>query len=207
MAGQSGKRGRFFPGKGRLSRYTPAHFFGGVVPSFPPIPQGMGNTKVPTEEKRWEQCFIFQIAWKFKPQGLSQTARSDGGTTRKTREIFPAVWADFPVMHRRIFAAGRPFLLLNPAGNGKHKSSHRRKKVGVVFCNPDCMKIRTPRAFPNRPERWRDNPEDAKDFSPDEGRLPRYAPAHFCRGTALFFPAIPQGMGNTKAPTEEKRRE
>ena len=108
------------------------HFCRGVAPSFPPIPQGMGNTNAPTEEKRWEQCFIFRISWKFKPQGLSQTARSDGGTTRKTREIFPAVWADFPVMHRRIFAAGRPCSSPQSRMGWNTKLPLLLQKVGVV---------------------------------------------------------------------------
>ena len=161
-------------------------------------------------EKRWEQCFTFRISWKFKPHGPSQTARSNGGTIRKAREIFLPARGDSPVMHRRIFSEGwscsspqsrrewetqklppkkkggssvlysgfhgnsnpkgfpklpgamagqfgkrgrfffrrgptsplctnaflqrgDPVLLPNPAGNGKHKSSHRRKEVGVVF--------------------------------------------------------------------------
>ena len=109
------------------------HFCRGVAPSFPPIPQGMGNTKAPTEEKRWEQCFIFRISWKFKPQGLSQTARSDGGTIWKARKIFPAAWADFPVMHRRIFAEGRPCSPPNPEWDGNTKLPLLLQKVGVVF--------------------------------------------------------------------------
>ena len=80
-------------------------------------------------------------------------------------------------------------------------SSHLEEKVGAVFYIPDFMEIQTPRAFPNRPERWRDNLESTEDFSPGKGRLSRYAPAYFQRGAALFFLAIPQGMGNTKAPT------
>ena len=79
-----------------------------------------------------------------------------------------------------------------------------REKVGAVFYIPDFREIQNPRAFPNRPERWRDNPEDAGDFSPGKGRLSRYAPMHFCRGVAPSFPPIPQGMGNTIVATEEK---
>jgi hypothetical protein len=79
-----------------------------------------------------------------------------------------------------------------------------REKVGAVFYIPDFMEIQTPKAFPNCPERWRDNPESTGDFSLDEGRLSRYTPAHFCRGVAPSFPPIPQGMGNTIVPTEEK---
>ena len=109
------------------------HFCRGVAPSFPPIPQGMGNTKAPTEEKRWEQCFIFRISWKFKPQGLCQTARSDGGTTRRAQEIFLSARAGSPVMHRRIFAAGRHHQFPNPEWNGNTKLPLLLQKVGVVF--------------------------------------------------------------------------
>ena len=84
-------------------------------------------------EKRWEQCFIFRISWKFKPQGLSQTARSDGGTIQKARKIFSAARAGSPVMHQCIFAEGRPFLLLNPEWDGNTKLPLLLQKVGVVF--------------------------------------------------------------------------
>ncbi|HIW23623.1 MAG TPA: hypothetical protein H9988_06905 [Candidatus Acutalibacter stercoravium] len=73
-----------------------------------------------------------------------------------------------------------------------------------MFYIPDFMEIQTPRAFPNRPERWWDNLESAEDFSHGEGRLFPNAPAYFHRGAALFFSPIPQGMGNTIVPTEEK---
>ena len=72
--------------------------------------------------------------------------------------------------------------------------------MGAVFYIPDFMEIRTPWAFPNCSERWRDNPEDAGDFSPGVGRLPRYAPAYFCRGAALFSPQSRMGWEN-KTPT------
>lgn len=76
--------------------------------------------------------------------------------------------------------------------------------MGAVFYIPDFMEIQTPWAFPNCSERWWDNSEGAEDFFRGEGRLSRYAPAHFFGGVVLFFSPIPQGMGNTKAPTEEK---
>ena len=44
--------------------------------------------------------------------------------------------------------------------------------MGALFYIPDCMKIRTLRAFPNRPERWRDNLESAEDFSPARANSP-----------------------------------
>ena len=84
-------------------------------------------------EKRWEQCFIFRISWKFKPQGLSQTARGNGGTIRKARKIFLPARAGYPVMHQRIFAAGRPCSPPNPEWDGKTKLPLLLQKVGVVF--------------------------------------------------------------------------
>ena len=151
-------------------------------------------------EKRWEQCFIFRISWKFKPQGLSQTARSDGGTTRKTRETFPAARADFPVMHQCIFAEGWPHLFPQSRREWETQKFPPRKKVGVVFYIPDCMKTQAPWTFPNCSERWWDNSEGAEDFSLDEGCLPCYAPAYFHRGATLFSPQSRMGWEN-KTPT------
>ena len=73
-----------------------------------------------------------------------------------------------------------------------------------MFYIPDFMEIQTPRAFPNRPERWRDNPENAGDFSRGEGRLPRYAPAYFCRGAALFSPQSRWEWETQKFPPRKK---
>ena len=140
-------------------------------------------------EKRWEQYFIFRISWKFKPQGLSQTARSNGGTTRRAQEIFPSTRAVSPVMHRRIFTEGRPHLFPQSRWEWETQKFPPRKKVGAVFYIPDYMETQAPWTFPNCPERWRDNSESAEDFSPDKGRLSRYAPAYFHRGAA---PSVPQ---------------
>ena len=159
----------FSHGEGRLFPNAPAYFHRGAALFFSPIPQGMGNTIVPTEEKGGSSVLNSGLHEKTKPQELSQTARGDGGTIRKVRKIFPLTRAGSPVMHQCIFAEGWPCSPPNPAGNGKHKSSHRRKKVGAVFCIPDFMEIQTPRAFPNCPGQWRDNSESAGDFSPGEG--------------------------------------
>ena len=76
--------------------------------------------------------------------------------------------------------------------------------MGAVFYIPNFMEIQTPRASPNCPERWRDNPEDAGDFSRGVGRLSRYAPAHFCRGTALFSPQSRWEWETQKLPSKKK---
>ena len=176
------------------------HFCRGVAPSFPPIPLGMGNTKVPTEEKGGSSVLNPGLHKKAKPQGLSQTARSDGGTTRKTREIFPTAWADFPVMHRRIFAEGRPCSSPQSRREWETQKFPPRKKVGAVFYIPDYMKTQAPWTFPNCSERWWDNSEGAEDFSLDEGCLPCYAPAFFHRGATLFSPQSRMGW-EYKTPT------
>lgn len=94
---------------------------------------------------------------------------------------------------------GGPVLPRNPVGNGKHKSSHRRKKVGVVFYIPDFMEIQTPRAFPNCPERWRDNSESAEDFSPDKAGSPVMHRRIFTEGRPCS-PPNPEWDGKTKLP-------
>ena len=134
MAGQPGKRGRLFPRRGPTSPLCTGVFSqrGGLV--LLPNPAGNGKHKSSHRRKRWEQCFIFQIAWKFKPQGLSQTARSNGGTIWKAREIFLPARAGSPVIHRRIFAEGRLCSLPpNPEWDGNTKLPLLLQKVGVVF--------------------------------------------------------------------------
>lgn len=126
------------------------------------------------------------------------------GQFGKRGRFFPRRGLTLPLCTNAFLQRGGPIFSPNPAGNGKHKSSHRRKKVGAVFYIPDFMEIQTPRAFPNRPERWRDNPEDAGDFSRGVGRLPRYAPAYFCRGAALFSPQSRWEWETQKLPPRKK---
>ena len=126
------------------------------------------------------------------------------GQFRRRGRFFPRRGPALPLCTGAFFRRGGPVLLPNPAGNGKHKSSHRRKKVGAVFYIPDFMEIQTPRAFPNCPEQRRDNSESAEDFSPDKGRLSRYAPAHFCRGVALLFPQSRREWETQKFPPRKK---
>ena len=132
MAGQPGKRGRLFPRRGPTPRYAPVYFHRGAA-LFSPQSRREWKHKSSHRRKKVGAVFYIPDCMEIQPQGLSQTARSNGGTTWKTREIFLSARAGSPVIHRRIFAEGRPCSSPNPAGNGKHKSSHRRKKVGVVF--------------------------------------------------------------------------
>ena len=133
MAGQPGEHRRFFPRRGLSPLLCTGVFSQRGGPIFSPNPAGNGKHKSSHRGKRWEQCFIFRISWKFKPQGLFQTARSDGGTIWKARKIFPPARADSPVMHRRIFAEGRHHQFPNPEWNGNTKLPLLLQKVGVVF--------------------------------------------------------------------------
>ena len=121
--------------------------------------------------------------------GFPKLPGAMAGQSGKRGRFFSRRGLTLPLCTNAFLQRGGPIFSPNPAGNGKHKSSHRRKKVGAVFYIPDFMEIQTPRAFPNCPERWRDNSESAEDFSPDKGRLSRYAPAYFHRGAA---PSVPQ---------------
>ena len=134
------------------------------------------------------------------PKGFPKLPGAMAGQFGKRRRFFSRRGLTLPLCTNAFLQRGGPIFSPNPAGNGKHKSSHRRKKVGAVFYIPDFMEIQTPRAFPNCPERWRDNLESAEDFFRGEGRLSRYAPMHFCRGAALFSPQSRMGWEN-KTPT------
>ena len=132
------------------------HFCRGTSLFFSSIPQGMGNTKAPTWKKRWEQCSTFRISWKFKPQGLSQTARSNGGTIRRAQEIFLPARADSPVIHRRIFTKGSPIFSPNPAGNGKYKTPTSFAKGGSSVLK--CRKRRGSRKKRKLERDWEEHP-------------------------------------------------
>lgn len=134
------------------------------------------------------------------PKGFPKPPGAMAGQPGKRGRLFPRRGPTSPLCTGVFSQRGGLVLLPNPAGNGKHKSSHRRKKVGAVSYIPDCMEIQTPRALPNCPERWRDNLGSAGDFSRGEGRLSRYAPAYFCRGAA---PSVPQSRmeWENKTPT------
>ena len=146
---------------------------------------------------------MFRISWKAKPHGLSQTARSDGGTIRKARKIFPPTRADSPVMHQCIFAEGRPFLLLNPAGNGKHKSSHREKRREQCFIFQIAWKFK-PQGLSQTARSDGGTIWKARKIFPRQGPTLPLCTGVFLQRGGPVLPPIPLGMGNTKVPTEEK---
>ena len=155
----------------------------------------MGNTKAPTEEKGGSSVLHSGLHEKTKPQELSQTARGDGGTIRKVRKIFPLTRAGSPVMHQCIFAEGWPCSPPNPAGNGKHKSSHRRKKGGSSVLYSGFHGNSNPKGFPKLPGAMAGQSGKRKRFFPR-----RKPPLLICTNAFLqrgcpFFSSIPNGMG------------
>ena len=73
-----------------------------------------------------------------------------------------------------------------------------------MFYIPDFMEIQTPRAFPNCPERWRDNPESAKDFSPGEGDSPVMHRRIFSEGWSCSSPQSRREWETQKLPPRRK---
>ena len=109
------------------------HFCRGVAPSFPPIPQGMGNTKAPTEEKGGSSVLYSGFHGNSNPKGFPKLPGAMAGQPGRRGRFFPRRGPTSPLCTGAFSERSGPVLLPNPAGNGKHKSSHRRKKVGVVF--------------------------------------------------------------------------
>ena len=105
-----------------------------------------------------------------------------------------------PVMHRRFSQRGGPIFSPNPAGNGKHKSSHRRKKVGAVFYTPDFMEIQTPRAFPTARGDGGTIWKARKIFLPARADSPVIHRRIFAAGAALSSPQSRMGW-EYKTPT------
>ena len=138
------------------------------------------------------------------PKSFPKPPGAMAGQPGRRMRFFPRQGPTLPLCTNAFLQKGGPIFSPNPAGNGKHKSSHLEEKVGAVFYIPDFMEIQTPRAFPNCPEQWRDNPEDAEDFFRGEGRLSRYAPAYFCRGAAPSVPQSRMEWETQKLPPKKK---
>ena len=189
----------FSRGKCCLPFYAPAYFCRGAALFSPQSRWEWETQKFPPRKKVGAVFYIPDYMKIRTPRAFPNRPERWRDNPESAKDFSPGE-GDSPVMHRRIFVEGRSCSPPNPAGNGKHKSSHRRKKVGAVFYIPDYMKTQAPWTFPNCSERWWDNSEGAEDFSLDEGCLPCYAPAFFHRGATLFSPQSRMGWEN-KTPT------
>lgn len=133
MAGQSGEHRRFFSRRGPTLPLCTGAFFRRGGPVIPSIPQGMGNTKVPTEEKSGSSVLYSRLHGNSNPKGFPKLPGAMAGQPGRRGRFFPRRGPTSPLCTGAFLQRGGPVLPRNPAGNGKHKSSHRRKKVGVVF--------------------------------------------------------------------------
>ena len=107
MAGQPGEHRKFFPRRGMSPLLCTGVFSQRGGPIFSPNPAGNGKHKSSHRRKKVGAVFYIPDFMEIQTP-RAQTARSDGGTIWKARKIFLPARADSPVIHRRIFAAGRP---------------------------------------------------------------------------------------------------
>ena len=133
MAGQSGKRGRFFPRQVLSPLLCTGVFLQRGGPVLPPIPLGMGNTKVPTEEKGGSSVLYSGFHGNSNPKGFPKPPGVMAGQSGKRGRFFSRRGLTLPLYTGTFLQRGGPVLLPNPAGNGKHKSSHRGKKWEQCF--------------------------------------------------------------------------
>ena len=121
---QPPKRRRFILRQGPPLLLCTGAFLQRGGPVIPPIPQGMGNTKVPTEEKGGSSVLYSRLHENPNPKGFPKLPGAMAGQSGKRGRFFPRRGIALPLCTGAFFRRGGPVLLPNPAGNGKHKSSH-----------------------------------------------------------------------------------
>ena len=158
-------------------------------------------------EKRWEHCFIFRISWKFKPQRLSQTAWSDGGTTRRAQEIFLPARANSPVMHQCIFAEGWPHLFPQSRREWETQKLPSKKRGGSSVLYSRLHENPNPKGFPKPPGAMAGQPGRRGSFFPRRGPTSPLCTGAFLQRDGPFFSSIPNGMGIQNSHLFRKRWE
>ena len=88
--------------------------------------------KFPPGRKGGSSILYSGLHEKPSPKGLPKPPGAMVGQFGKRGRFFSRRGLTLPLCTGVFSQRGGPVLLPNPAGNGKHKSSHRRKKVGVV---------------------------------------------------------------------------
>ena len=164
--------GDFSRGVGRLPRYAPAHFCRGTALFSPQSRWEWETQKLPSKKKGGSSVLYSGFHGNSNPKGFPKLPGAMAGQSGRRGRFFPRQGPTLPLCTGVFSERSGPVLLPNPEWDGKTKLPLLLQKVGVVFYIPDFMKIRIPRAFPNCPGQWRDNPESAKDFSPGEGDSP-----------------------------------
>ena len=137
MAGQFGKRGRFSPRRGLTLPLCTNAFLqrGGLF--FSSIPQGMGNTKAPTERKGGSSVLYSRLHGNSNPKGFPKPPGAMAGQSGKRGRFFSRRGLTLPICTGVFSQRGGLVLLPNPAGNGNTKLPLLLQKVGVVFINAE----------------------------------------------------------------------
>ena len=118
---------------------------------FPQSRREWETQKLPPKKKGGSSVLYSGFHGNSNPKGFPKLPGAMAGQFGKRGRFFSRRGPTLPLCTNAFLQRGDHIISPNPAGNGKHKSSHRRKKVGAVFYIPDFMEIQTPRAFPNRP--------------------------------------------------------
>ena len=133
MAGQPGKRGRLFPRRGPTLPLCTGVFLQRGGPVLPPIPLGMGNTKVPTEEISGSSVLYSRLHENSSPMDFPKLLGAMVRQFRKRGRFFPRRGLS-PLLCTGVFSQrGGPVLPPNPEWDGKTKLPLLLQKVGVVF--------------------------------------------------------------------------
>ena len=158
-------------------------------------------------EKRWEQCFIFRISWKFKPQGLSQTARSDGGTIWKARKIFPRQGPTLPLCTGAFLQRGGSVLSPQSRMGWEYKTPTSFAKGGSSVLCSRLHENPNPKGFPKPPGAMAGQPGRRGRFFPRRGPTSPLCTGAFLQRDGPVLPRNPAGNGKHKSSHRGKRWE
>ena len=120
--------GDFSPGEGGLSRYAPACFHRGAAFSSPQSRREWETQKLPPGRKGGSSVLYSGFHGNSNPKGFPKLPGAMAGQFGKRGRFFSRRGMALPLCTGVFSQRGGPVLLPKPAGNGKHKSSHRRKR-------------------------------------------------------------------------------
>lgn len=109
------------------------HFCRGVALFSPQSRWEWEAQKFPPKKKGGSSVLYSRLHENPNPKGFPKSPGAMAGQPGRRKRFFPRRGPTSPLCTGVFSQRGGPVLLPNPAGNGKHKSSHRRKKVGVLF--------------------------------------------------------------------------
>ena len=100
---------------------------------FSPIPQGMGNTIVPTEEKGGSSVLYSGFHGNSNPKGFPKPPGAMAGQSGKRGRFFPRRGSALPLCTGVFLQRGGTIIFPNPEWDGNTKLPLLLQKVGVVF--------------------------------------------------------------------------